>query len=174
VLLIEHPITSDWKIVSPEKPKERSRDMYRFQLTVPAGQTAKLEVVEETTREDVRSVGGSDEEALRFYVKNDVASPAFKTAIQKTIELRGRLAETQSDLAQQESLLKALMEDQARLRANIRELPQSSAAYKRYLDKFDAQEPEVEKLQAHIKELSGEVKRGQKAFTDYLADLNVE
>jgi DNA repair ATPase RecN len=174
VLLIEHPYQTDWKLVSQEKPKERSRDVYRFQLSVPSGQTAKLDVIEELTRQDVRDVSGADEDTLRYHVKNGVASPAVKAALQKAIDLRGRLNETQTEISDENSRLKALIEDQARLRANIRELPQSSAAYKRYLDKFDAQEPEVEKLQAHIKELGRTYQQRRKDFDEYVADLNVE
>jgi hypothetical protein len=176
VLLVEHPYQNqtDWKLVSPEKPKEQTRDVYRFQLTIPPGQTAKLEVVEELTRVDLREVSAAGEDTLRMQIKNPIASSAVKAALQKAIGLRARMSETQVEIVEEESRLKALMEDQARLRANIRELPQTSAAYKRYLDKFDAQEPEVEKLQAHIKELSGEIKVRQKELADFLADLNVE
>ena len=36
-LIIEHPIRSDWKLVDPKKPSDRSRDVYRFQIEVKAG-----------------------------------------------------------------------------------------------------------------------------------------
>ena len=51
-VIIEHPIRSDWKLVDPKKPSERSRDVYRFQIEVKAGETAKQEVVEEQSRTD--------------------------------------------------------------------------------------------------------------------------
>ena len=31
-LLVEHPVREDWRLVTPEKPAERSRDVYRFQV----------------------------------------------------------------------------------------------------------------------------------------------
>ncbi len=46
-LIIEHPIRDEWKLVEPEKANEVSRDVYRFDQTVAAGKTAKLDVVEE-------------------------------------------------------------------------------------------------------------------------------
>src|SRR5262249_12620605 len=46
-VLIEHPFRSDFHVVSREKPVERARDVYRFELKVPAGKTAGLDVVEE-------------------------------------------------------------------------------------------------------------------------------
>ena len=47
MLLIEHPIRPNWKLLDTEKPMESSRDMYRFLVAVPAGKTASLKVVEQ-------------------------------------------------------------------------------------------------------------------------------
>ncbi len=55
-VILEHPIRSDWQLVSPAKPKERSRDVYRFQVTVPAGKTGAFDVVEDQKRIDVVSL----------------------------------------------------------------------------------------------------------------------
>jgi hypothetical protein len=174
VVLIEHPVRNDWKLIAPEKPNDVSRDVYRIQIAVPAGSVAKQEVVEESTRIEQEGIGAIDEEALRFFLVNDVPSPALKAAMQKAADLRNRLHETKSELAQDEAQLKALADDQARLRANLREMPTTAAAYKRYLDKFDAQETEVERLQARIKQLGQTMKQRQKEFLDYVADLSVD
>ena len=61
-----------------------------------------------------------------------------------------------------------------RLRANLDRLPPTSAAYKRYLEKFDTQETEIEKLQAEIKKQQDAEKAQQKEYEDYLAGLSVE
>ena len=37
VVLIEHPVRPDFKLVSKDKPAETARDVYRFELKVPAG-----------------------------------------------------------------------------------------------------------------------------------------
>ena len=70
--------------------------------------------------------------------------------------------------------MKAITDDQARLRANLEKVPPASAAYKRYLEKFDTQETEIEKLQTEI-EQKHEAERGQrKEYEDLLAGLSVE
>lgn len=51
-LIVEHPIRPQWKLINPMKPAEKTRDIYRFEVKVAAGQTAKLEVVEEQARVD--------------------------------------------------------------------------------------------------------------------------
>src|SRR5262249_46833892 len=50
-LLIEHPYRQEFKLVSPEKPAERSRDVYRFEVAVAAdNKPVTLDVVEEMPR----------------------------------------------------------------------------------------------------------------------------
>jgi hypothetical protein len=48
-VLVEHPQRNDWKLETP-KPVQRTRDPYRFEVNVPAGKTAWLDVTE--TKED--------------------------------------------------------------------------------------------------------------------------
>ena len=57
---------------------------------------------------------------------------------------------------------------------NLKEVPPTAAAYKRYLEKFDAQETEMERLQAEEKRLRAAADRDQAAFNDYIAGLSVE
>src|SRR5439155_14874428 len=174
VLLVEHPYREDWRLVAPEKPAERSRDVYRFQVTVPAGQAHKLDVVEELRRVDHVRLAATDDNAVRVFLRSTVPSPKLKEALEKLIALKGRLADTQRDLAQAQEQLKAIGEDQSRLRANLEKVPPTSAAYKRYLEKFDQQETEIEKLQAEIKSKQASEKSQRKEYEDYVLGLNVD
>src|SRR6516165_8810600 len=47
VVLIEHPFRADFALVSKDKPAERARDVYRFEVALAAGKTASQEVIEE-------------------------------------------------------------------------------------------------------------------------------
>jgi hypothetical protein len=51
------------------------------------------------------------------------------------------------------SQLKEIMDDQPRLPANLGELPEKAPASKRYLEKCDTQETEIERFRARIKQL---------------------
>src|SRR5262249_38208613 len=67
VLLIEHPFRPGFTLVNPEKAKERTRDLYRFEVKVPAGKTVTVEVMEE--REVVTQViltDADDQTVLRY------------------------------------------------------------------------------------------------------------
>ena len=70
--------------------------------------------------------------------------------------------------------MQEIAKDQERLRANLKEMPQTAAAYKRYLEKFDKQETEIEKLQADIKKHQATEKQQKKELDHYLTGLTVE
>jgi uncharacterized protein (UPF0335 family) len=69
--------------------------------------------------------------------------------------------------------LNALLQDQPRLREDFKALPQTSEQYKRFLEKFDKQETEVEKLRAKVKDLRTDEKGKQKEYEAYIMGLNV-
>ena len=92
-----------------------------------------------------------DDQAIRLIFNSNVTSPRVVEAIKKSQELKLKVAETQRELALAQQQLTDIERDQQRLRANLKEMPQTAAAYKRYLKKFDDQETEIESLQKEIK-----------------------
>jgi hypothetical protein len=173
-LLIEHPIRSEWKLAGGPKPKEESRDYYRFELTVPAGGTVKQEVAEELPQEGSRYLSALSEEEMVFCAKHAVSSAAVKEALEKAIELRRRVDEAKSEVANQGAQLEALNADQARLRANLKETPASAAAYKRYVDKLDNQEIQIEQIQDRLRVSSKTARERLKEYETFLNELTVE
>ncbi len=52
VMILEHPIKAEWKLFEPKKPVEQTRDLYRFQVSVPKDSVVKYDVVEDMPRVD--------------------------------------------------------------------------------------------------------------------------
>jgi hypothetical protein len=173
-LVIEHPVRADWRLVTPEKPAERSREVYRFEVKVPAGKSLTHQVVEEQSRSDLIALTAKTGQELRIFLQSPVPSARVKEALEQAASLHGKLIDTQRQLTELQEQLKAISEDQARLRLNFERLPSTSAAYKRYLEKFDTQETDIEKLQKEIKKLQEAAKNQQKGYEEYLAGLTVE
>jgi hypothetical protein len=173
-LLVEHPARDGWTLAGPEKAVERTRDFYRFAWKADPGQALTREVIEERGRTAQHVLLSTPEDLIHPLLRHGAASPAVKEALRKSLDFRARLAGTRQELAQLEKQLKAITDDQARLRANLDKLPATSAAHKRYLEKFDTQETQVEKLQAGIAEKQETEKAQQKEFEDYLKGLTVE
>jgi hypothetical protein len=70
--------------------------------------------------------------------------------------------------------LSVITADQERLRKNLREMPATAKAYKRYLEKFDQQETDIEKYQADVKRLQATEHSQKKEFDDFLANFNAD
>jgi hypothetical protein len=173
-VLIEHPFRADFKLVSPEKPTERARDVYRFELSVPKGETVKQEVIEERDVVSQVVLSNANDQTIRFFLTAPVSSKAVQEALKRALELKNTLSVTQRDLAQLQRQLKDITDDQARLRANLKATPESSETFKRYVAKLDKQETEIEQLQEQIKKLQDREHQERKTYEDYLVSLNLE
>jgi hypothetical protein len=173
-LLIEHPFREDWKLVTPEKPSERARDVYRFELKVAAGKTVSQDVVEEQDRLNHFQITTLDDQNIRIFANSNVTSTKVKEALGKAMEMKHALSQVQRQTAEVERQLRAITEEQVRIRANIKELPPTSAAYKRSVDKLDSQETEIEKLQTESKKLRVDEEKHRKDFEAYVLSLNLE
>jgi hypothetical protein len=174
LLIVEQPVREDWKLVEPAKPAERSRDLYRFEWKVPAGKADRHQVAEEKTRFQRKALADADEHTVRVLLNSTASGPKVKEALRRSLDYRAKVLAARHDLAALEEQLKALTDDQARMRANLGTFPKESQAFKRTLEKFDKREPQIEKLQGQIKEKQEAEKGLEKEFSEYLTGLTAE
>jgi septal ring factor EnvC (AmiA/AmiB activator) len=111
---------------------------------------------------------------MRVFINSTASSPKVKEGLKQAIALRWALNKTQREVADQQQQLKTITDDQTRLRANLKEMPPTAAAYKRYLDKFDQQETQIDKYQADIKKMQETEHQQQKEFEDFLNNFSAE
>jgi hypothetical protein len=174
VVLVEHPYQADWKLIGHDENVERTRDLYRFEVKVESGQTAKLDVTEEKSQLDQIALTNLDDEGVRFYIRSNALSQKGKQALEEALSLKQKLAQTQEAIQAEERALADISKDQARIRENMKTAPQTSDAYKRYLKKFDDQETEIEKRQAQAAKLRETADQQRKAYEAFILNLNVE
>lgn len=175
-LWIEHPYRADFELVSKIEPVERTADFRRFEMKLPADakKSIAMTIVEERDQNTSLSVSNADDNTIRFFANNVVASPEVKKALEGALELKAKLAKINQELQNVNLELNNINQDQARLRQNLREMPTTAAAYKRYLEKFDKQESQIEELQAKQKDLQTQVLKARQAVDNYLVNLNVK
>jgi hypothetical protein len=172
-LLIEHPVRHEFKLVDC-KPAETAADVYRFELKVPAGGTKALAVHEEQTVAASVAISSQADEQVRLFLGQKALSEKVKQGLLRALELRAALAKTAREVAEQRGKLDAITKDQERLRANLKEMPSTAKAYKRYVEKFDEQETQIERLQAAIEKLEEARAARQRALDDFLAAFTAE
>jgi hypothetical protein len=176
LVVLEHPFRAEFNLVSSDKPSERARDVYRFELPVAAGKSATRTVVEEHTFGQAITLTNTDDQGIKLFLTSNskVISEKVLQSINGALDLKNKLALTQRELAQVNRQLNDIVQDQGRLRANLKEMPPTAEAYKRYLKKFDDQETEIEKLRAQIKKFQDQEHQQKLALDAYLTNLTVE
>jgi hypothetical protein len=172
-VLIEHPVNNAFHLVG-DKPKETASDVYRFEVKVPAGGTKKQVVTEEQEVRNEYVLSSSGDEQIRWFLSQAVASPKVKEGLKQAMTLRWAMEKTRREIAELQRQLSTITEDQKRIRANLRETPSSSAAHKRYLEKLDQQETQIEQYQADVKKLQTQEHAQKKAFDDFVAGFSAE
>jgi hypothetical protein len=173
VVLIEHPFRPEFKLVSKE-PKERARDVYRYEVDVAAGKSGTQEVVEEHDLVNQIALTNLEDNTMKVFFNSNVASKPVMEALKKSQDMKFKMGETQRELALARQQLTDIERDQTRIRANLKDTPSSAAAYKKYLEKLDAQEDEIDKLTAKIKDLQETENQQRKGYEAYLANLSID
>ena len=174
IVLIEHPVRNDFALKDTDKPSETASDFYRFQIKVPAGKNEKQVVTEERLINSSVQLTNLDDNSIRIFLNNPVTSPKLKEGLNNALKLRWAMSKTQQEIGELQRQLNVITNDQVRLRANLKEMPATAAAYKRYLTKFDEQETQIEKYQEDIKRLQGTEHAQRKEFEDFLANFSAE
>ena len=174
-IILEHVVRPEWKLDDVAlKPVEGSTTLYRFPLELPKGKSVE-KLIEETKSQVVQEkISTMEEGRIKGFLLHPVLKPAVKAAFQRTLDVKAALLETKRKLTEREKELKGITEDQTRLRANLQNVPPTSAAYKRYLDKFDKQETQIELLQEEVRKLQMEEKSQQAEVDDVLSGISAE
>jgi hypothetical protein len=161
-------------LVKDCKPTETASDFYRFEMKVPAGATKEVVVTEERQDNISINISTQNDDQIRAFISQPLASDHLKAGLKQAMDLRWATVKTTREVQEQEKQLKVITDDQERLRKNLASMPQTAAAYKRYLEKFDQQETQIEKYQADIKKLQATEHEQRKAFDDFLANFSAD
>jgi hypothetical protein len=171
---VDHVIRPDWTVVGPDGKEAKGPGVHRAVVAVAVGKTATVSVTEEHIEplKDKR-LGSLDESKLREFLASKATPVAVRGEIEQVLTFQANLDKSARLLKEQQARHKELSDDQARVRENLKILPQDSAAYKRFLEKFEKQETQLEALQTQIRQVQATLERERKEYQEYLNTLTV-
>ncbi len=172
-VLVELPVDSTWKLVSPKEPSEKTRDMYRFAVKAEPGKPTTLKVEEEQIASQSLALSNLDDNTVLFYINQKEISPAAKAALQEVVKRKQALEKVVKERAQLEEQIVVIGREQDRIRQNMGQLERNTDLYKRYVQKFGAQEDAVEKMSGEVRSLSAEETRLRQSLDDFLLKLDI-
>ena len=173
LVLIEHPFRADWQLVAPSTATERTRDVYRFAVTVAPGEGTRLRVREERPLQQSVALTDSGPDVLAYYLRATQVSDKVKEALQRVSTLRDRLDQTVQQGRRLEQQINDISQEQARIRENMGKLAQNSELYNRYVRKLDQQETEIDKIRKDSEALKKTEAQQRSELNDYLMGLDI-
>lgn len=171
---LEHLTPEGYALAGDHKPVPGSTDRYRFVLKLAPDQVAEQAVREAGQTSATVKLADLDDEQARPLLDSAAVGATAKAVLRETLKQRHEFEKTRKSGEEARAALRAIVDEQGRLRANLERLPTASAAYKRYLEKFDTQETQIEKLQGQIGESDVALKRQQKDFIDFVTRATAE
>jgi hypothetical protein len=175
-LIIEHPnrTNQQFKLVETPKPTEDTKDVYRFQIAVKAGEEKTFVVMEERDVATSIALSNSPDDQLKYFISLNEAPAALKAKLGEAVKLKGAWDSQKQDLAQVVADLARLNQDQDRIRKNLANTPKEAEVYQVYLKKLSDQEKEIDTLTTRQKKLMTDEFAAKKTFEDYLVNLTSE
>jgi hypothetical protein len=172
-VLIEQPYRTDWKLVEPKEPAERTRDQYRFTMSVDAGKSVTLRVKETfPLQESILLMDSAIDQIIHYQHAKEVG-PKVKEALQRVVQLRTKLDDTRAQKTRLDQRTSEITAEHARIRENMHRLQQNSDLYNRYVKKLDQQETELEKLRKDIEGFKNTEEEHRRELQNYLITLDV-
>ncbi|HEY2909237.1 MAG TPA: DUF4139 domain-containing protein, partial [Gemmataceae bacterium] len=173
-LIIEHPnrTNDQFRLVETEKPMEDTKDFYRFQTNVKAGEEKAFTVSEERDVNATVAIATNPDGQIRYFLSLNEASPALKEKLKEALGIKSAWDGSLRELNQVVADLNRLNQDQDRIRKNLANTPKEAEVYRTYLKKLSDQEKEIDELTAKQKKQMGEEFAARKKFESYLANLS--
>ena len=123
-LVIEHPVRPGYSLIDTAKPAETARDVYRFELKLPADGSLEFPVTEEHVYDQQTAVSSLNPPVLLTYVRNKNISDAARRQLQQLADLKNRIADAESESGRLDTDIQNISHDEERARQNIASLSQ--------------------------------------------------
>ncbi len=177
VVVIEHPVRAGWTLGTAVTPEESTATAHRFRVSVPAGQTATLNVDEVRPGATTITVNDLHRDRLRVMIAGAEARASVEQAMAPIFAKSAELDALETDMQRRTDELAAITADQDRLRENLKALGTSSAERRlleRYARQLEEQENRVEALNRGLAELGARQARAERELGELVAALSFD
>ncbi|MDR1400316.1 MAG: DUF4139 domain-containing protein [Treponema sp.] len=171
-LVIEHPITSGARLVSPTYT-ERTDTVYRFTLTLTPGQELSYEVKEERPAYERITLGRLQPESLLSYSTNGEIPAEARTSLQRAVELRQALDNANTSLVALRTERERVVTEQQRVREILSVVGNTGPQGEEYLRRLVSYENVLDSLSEQIKNAEQTQRTAQTRYNTYLANLTL-
>ena len=137
------------RLTAPDPKDVKEADgRYRAPFELAAGDGQTFEIAQERTDQRLVALANLDDADLAIYAKSGQVDAQSRAALEKLAELRARQAEADRAVTETAAEIGGVEGDQTRLKDLLGSVKDGTDLAKRYLRKLDADETELESLNA--------------------------
>lgn len=173
-VIVEQPYDSSWELIEPKKPDEKTENLLRFRVDVPAEKSEKLAVALERYADSHIALSNVGLNQITYYLRSKVITPQVRDALQRVVALRTELERLERTQKQAEQSFREAESEQGRIRDNIRALPHNTEQYARQLKQFDAAETRIVEIRERVATARKESEAKRRELENYLNGLTIE
>jgi len=182
---LEIPWDAMWELREPKRPTEKTRDLYRFAVDVPARKTIEYRIVEDHELWEQNAITDLKPEMIALWIESVgrgspsgdarllAAGPAVQAAITALHKRQLAIDEVDAKRRLLDGEAADTKDDQGRIRLNMTNLDRTSDLYRRYEKTLGEQEDRLAKIRAEAKSVSAELAKLKKQLADYINELDV-
>jgi chromosome segregation ATPase len=177
-LILEHPVRTGWTL-SPSTsatPEEESASAYRFRIEVPSKETKTFTVEESKADRTQFALTNLNPNALESFIKGSTLTPEMEQAMRQILAQKDAIAKLDADLKLKESAITEIVQDQDRLRENMKSLkgtPEEKSLAQRYTGELNDQETQLAELRKEHAALQVSRKQAQQELDSTIENLNI-
>lgn len=170
--VLETPRPEGWRVVEPEGAVTEG-DKVRVERPLAAGERLGLTVALERPVVERIELVGAEPDRVALALEGATLSPEMREALSRLQALSGRVADLEREIAAKEARRQEIVEEQARLRANLQAVPPGSDLAKRYLERLGGSEDEIAATGQELARLRAERERAVAERLAFIRGLRV-
>jgi hypothetical protein len=171
-VIIEHPRLDGFRIAQPADAVE-TPERYRIRRDLQAGATIGLRVVLERPEQESVILSNLSDEQVRAYASGTELPPAVREAMIRVAALRATVADADAKQRAIVAERAQILEDQTRIRENIKVLPPTAEVVARYLTTLGEQEDRLRALDRDRAAAQRALDKARQALAEYVRGLKL-
>ena len=148
-LIVEYPIRTGYNLVDTAKPVESARDVYRFEVKVPASGSVEFPVTTENVYDRQVTISSLNPDGLLTYIRNRNLSDTARKQLQQISDLKSQIVKIDVDKRSVTDQIQGVTQDEERNRQNMGSLSAVSGQQQLvqdYARKLSEQEGQIVRL----------------------------
>lgn len=173
-LLIEHPRRPGWQLIAMEEKAVVLTDhRYRIPVRLPGGSESTLDVHLEHPETELIQIRSLSLDRILGYARSTELDQPVRQAFVEMAKLQREVDDQRQRVDRLTATQAGIFDDQERIRENLTRVSSDSDLYRRYLQKLDTQENQLEDLNAELKQSQRDLEEATTRLANYIARLKL-